>query len=95
MLVIGAPNSSNSRRLVEVAASSGCNRSYLVQRASDIDWTWLDGIDRLGVSAGASAPEILVDEVLEACHQHFDITIEEISVTRETVTFKLPAELCT
>jgi len=95
VLVIGAPNSSNSRRLVEVAASSGCQRSYLVQRASDIDWTWLDGIDRLGVSAGASAPEILVDEVLEACRQRFEITIEEISVTRETVTFKLPAELCT
>jgi len=95
VLVIGAPNSSNSRRLVEVAASSGCQRSYLVQRASDIDWTWLDGIDRLGVSAGASAPEILVDEVLEACRQRFEVTIEEISVTRETVTFKLPAELCT
>jgi 4-hydroxy-3-methylbut-2-enyl diphosphate reductase len=95
VLVIGAPNSSNSRRLVEVAASSGCTRSYLVQRASDIDWTWLEGIDRLGVSAGASAPEVLVDEVLEACRQRFDVTIEEISVTRETVTFKLPAELCT
>jgi 4-hydroxy-3-methylbut-2-enyl diphosphate reductase len=95
VLVIGAPNSSNSRRLVEVASSAGCGRSYLVQRASDIDWTWLDGIDRLGVSAGASAPEVLVDEVLEACRQRFDVTIEEISVTRETVTFKLPAELCT
>ncbi len=95
VLVIGAPNSSNSRRLVEVAASSGCNRSYLVQRADEIDWTWLEGVGRLGVSAGASAPEVLVDEVLEACRQRFDVTIEEISVTRETVTFKLPAELCT
>jgi 4-hydroxy-3-methylbut-2-enyl diphosphate reductase len=95
VLVIGAPNSSNSRRLVEVAASAGCQKSYLVQRASDIDWTWLEGIDRLGVSAGASAPEVLVDEVLEACRERFDVTIEEISVTRETVTFKLPAELCT
>lgn len=95
VMVIGAPNSSNSRRLVEVAASSGCQRSYLVQRASEIDWSWLDGINRLGVSAGASAPEVLVDEVLEACRERFDVTIEEISVTRETVTFKLPAELCT
>ncbi|PKU23814.1 4-hydroxy-3-methylbut-2-enyl diphosphate reductase [Telmatospirillum siberiense] len=95
VMVIGAPNSSNSRRLVEVAASSGCHRSYLVQRASEIDWSWLDGINRLGVSAGASAPEVLVDEVLEACRQRFEVTIEEISVTRETVTFKLPAELCT
>jgi 4-hydroxy-3-methylbut-2-enyl diphosphate reductase len=95
VLVIGAPNSSNSRRLVEVAASSGCKRSYLVQRADEIDWAWLDGVNRLGVSAGASAPEVLVDEVLEACRARFDVTIEEISVTRETVTFKLPAELCT
>jgi 4-hydroxy-3-methylbut-2-enyl diphosphate reductase len=94
VLVIGSPNSSNSQRLVEVAASAGCTRSYLVQRASDIDWSCLDGIDRLGVSAGASAPEVLVDEVLEACRQRFDVTIEEVSVTRETVTFKLPAELC-
>jgi 4-hydroxy-3-methylbut-2-enyl diphosphate reductase len=93
VMVIGAPNSSNSRRLVEVAASAGCGRAFLVQRAAEIDWTWLDGVNRLGVSAGASAPEILVDEVLEACCERFDVTIEEVSVTRETVTFKLPAEL--
>ncbi|MTJ83255.1 MAG: 4-hydroxy-3-methylbut-2-enyl diphosphate reductase [Telmatospirillum sp.] len=95
VLVIGAPNSSNSRRLVEVAASAGCPRSYLVQRADEIDWSWLDGITRLGVSAGASAPEVLVDEVLDACRERFTLTIEEVSVTRETVTFKLPAELST
>jgi 4-hydroxy-3-methylbut-2-enyl diphosphate reductase len=94
VLVIGAPNSSNSRRLVEVAASAGCSKSYLVQRANEIDWSWLDGITRLGVSAGASAPEILVDEVLDACRERFELSIEEVSVTRETVTFKLPSELC-
>jgi len=93
VMVIGAPNSSNSKRLVEVAARAGCERAILVQRSEEIDWASLDGIRRLGVSAGASAPEVLVDEVIEACRQRFDVTIEEVAVTRETVAFRLPSVL--
>jgi 4-hydroxy-3-methylbut-2-enyl diphosphate reductase len=93
VLVIGAPNSSNSMRLVEVARNSGCKSAHLVQRASDIDWQWLDGVKRLGITAGASAPEVLVEEVIDACRQRFDVTIEEIKVTQENVVFKLPRAL--
>ncbi|MDF3074365.1 MAG: ispH [Alphaproteobacteria bacterium] len=93
VLVIGAPNSSNSMRLVEVARNSGCSSAHLVQRAADIDWSWLDGVRRLGITAGASAPEVLVEEVIEACRQRFDVSIEEIKVTQENVVFKLPRAL--
>ncbi|OIR07981.1 4-hydroxy-3-methylbut-2-enyl diphosphate reductase [mine drainage metagenome] len=93
VMVIGAPNSSNSKRLVEVAARAGCARAILVQRAAEIDWSLLAGVTRLGVSAGASAPELLVDEVIAACSERFDVTIEEVAVTRETISFKLPAAL--
>jgi 4-hydroxy-3-methylbut-2-enyl diphosphate reductase len=93
VLVIGAPNSSNSMRLVEVARNSGCNSAHLVQRASDIDWSWFDGVRRLGITAGASAPEVLVEEVIDACRQRFDVAIEEIKVTQENVVFKLPRAL--
>ena len=93
VMVIGAPNSSNSKRLVEVAVRSGCDRSILVQRAADIDWDGLGGIGRLGVTAGASAPEVLVEEVIAAARQRFDVTIEEIKVKDETVSFKLPEAL--
>lgn len=90
VMVIGAPNSSNSKRLVEVAARAGCDRAILVQRAEEIDWASLEGIRRLGVSAGASAPELLVDEVIEACRERFEVTIEEVRVTEENIIFKLP-----
>jgi 4-hydroxy-3-methylbut-2-enyl diphosphate reductase len=93
VLVIGAPNSSNSMRLVEVARNSGCKSAHLVQRGADIDWRWLDGVKRLGITAGASAPEVLVEEVIEACRQRFDVAIEEIKVTQENVVFKLPRAL--
>jgi 4-hydroxy-3-methylbut-2-enyl diphosphate reductase len=93
VLVIGAPNSSNSMRLVEVARNSGCSSAHLVQRAADIDWQWLQGVKRLGITAGASAPEVLVEEVIEACRQRFDVAIEEIKVTQENVVFKLPRAL--
>ena len=93
VMVIGAPNSSNSKRLVEVAARSGCGRSILVQRAIDIDWEALGDIHRLGVTAGASAPEILVEEVIAAARGRFAVTIEEIKVKDETVSFKLPEAL--
>ncbi len=93
LMVIGAPNSSNSNRLVEVATVMGCQKSLLVQRASDIDWNWLEGVKVLGLSAGASAPEILVDEVIAAAKERFNVTVEEVAITEENVSFKLPAEL--
>jgi len=93
LLVIGAPNSSNSVRLVEVAKTYGCARSILVQRAADIDWTLFDGVERLGVTAGASAPEVLVEEVLAACRERFEVTVEEAVVAQEGITFKLPRAL--
>jgi 4-hydroxy-3-methylbut-2-enyl diphosphate reductase len=93
MVVIGAPNSSNSRRLVEVARGCGCDRALLIQRAADIDWEWMASISVLGITAGASAPEILVGEVIEACRTHRTVTIEEVTVAREDVHFKLPRAL--
>jgi 4-hydroxy-3-methylbut-2-enyl diphosphate reductase len=92
MLVIGAPNSSNSVRLVEVAGRYGCP-GYLVQRAADIDWTRLNGADTVGITAGASAPEILVQEVLSALRARYDISIEEVRTTEESIRFKLPTAL--
>jgi len=93
LLVVGAPNSSNSQRLVEVARNHGCPKSLLVQRAAEIDWSELQGIARLGVTAGASAPELLVEQVIAACRARFELTIEEITVTAESVRFKLPRVL--
>jgi 4-hydroxy-3-methylbut-2-enyl diphosphate reductase len=93
LMVIGAPNSSNSSRLVEVAKAYGCEWSILVSRASEIDWRWFDGIRRLGLTAGASAPEILVEEVVAEARKRFLVTIEEREVARENVTFKLPSAL--
>ncbi|MEM9249613.1 MAG: 4-hydroxy-3-methylbut-2-enyl diphosphate reductase [Pseudomonadota bacterium] len=90
MLVVGAPNSSNSRRLVEVGARAGCSYAQLIQRASEIDWRALGGISTLGVTAGASAPEELVEEVIDAFRAHYDVTVELIETARETVEFKVP-----
>ena len=90
ILVVGAPNSSNSKRLVEVAAVAGCARAFLIQRAGDIDWAGLGRFGCLGLSAGASAPEILVREVIDAARERFTVTVEEIAVTREDVHFNLP-----
>jgi 4-hydroxy-3-methylbut-2-enyl diphosphate reductase len=93
LLVVGAPNSSNSARLVEVAIKAGCRQAMLVQRGFDVDWRTLQDVSRLGVTAGASAPEILVEEVIEACRERFEVTIKEVRVTSEDVQFKLPREL--
>ncbi|WP_417833224.1 4-hydroxy-3-methylbut-2-enyl diphosphate reductase [Thalassospira xiamenensis] len=93
ILVLGAPNSSNSNRLVEVAKREGCDRSVLVERAKDIDWSKLDGISTLGITAGASAPEILVEEVIDACRERYNVTVETLTLTNENVTFKLPRQL--
>ena len=90
LLVIGAPNSSNSQRLVEVGAKSGCKYSQLVQRAADIDWRAIKGIDRVGITAGASAPEKLVNEVVDAFRKHFNVTVRTVETAEENVSFKVP-----
>jgi 4-hydroxy-3-methylbut-2-enyl diphosphate reductase len=93
LLVIGAPNSSNSQRLVEVARVAGCARAYLVQRATEIDWRWFETVKTVGITAGASAPEVLVQEVIAAIRQRYLTRIDQISVTEETTHFKLPRAL--
>jgi len=93
LLVVGAPNSSNSRRLVEVAARSGCDYAQLVQRATDIDWRALDGIKSVGVTAGASAPEELINEVIDAFKARYDVTVEIVESAQENVEFKVPRVL--
>ena len=93
MIVVGAPNSSNSQRLCEVAVRAGCAFSVLVQRAVDIDWSRFTDIQRLGVTAGASAPEALVEEVLDALAERFDLNIQLVTTVDETVTFNLPRQL--
>ncbi len=90
LLVIGSPNSSNSMRLVEVARKAGCANSMLVPRAGDIDWGRLADARRLGITAGASAPETLVTEVMNALRARYEVTVSETTVTTEEVTFKLP-----
>lgn len=92
-MVIGAPNSSNSNRLVEVAKNHGCDKALLVQRASDIDWQWFAGVKVLGLSAGASAPDVLIDEVIDAARARFNVKVEEIRIVDENVTFKVPGVL--
>jgi len=93
MLVVGAPNSSNSKRLVEVGARAGCAYAQLVQRAADIDWRALDGIKTMGITAGASAPEVLINEVIDAFRAHYDVTTEIVETAVENVEFKVPRVL--
>ena len=93
MLVVGAPNSSNSRRLVEVGAKNGCSYSQLVQRADSIDWRALEGITSIGITAGASAPEVLVNEVIDAFRARYDVTIDLVETAVENVEFKVPRVL--
>ncbi|WP_226782150.1 4-hydroxy-3-methylbut-2-enyl diphosphate reductase [Oceaniglobus trochenteri] len=93
ILVIGAPNSSNSRRLVEVGRTAGCDYAQLVQRAGDIDWRALDGIGSIGITAGASAPEVLVNEVIDAFEERYDLTVERVETAIENVEFKVPRVL--
>ncbi len=90
LLVIGAPNSSNSRRLVEVGSAAGCRYSQLIQRAGDIDWRALDGVRAVGVTAGASAPEVLVNEVIDSFRDRFDVMVEKVETAVENVEFKVP-----
>ena len=93
MLVVGAPNSSNSRRLVEVGAKAGCAYAQLVQRAVDIDWRALEGIASIGITAGASAPEVLVNEVIDAFRARYDVSVEQVETAVENVHFKVPRVL--
>lgn len=93
LLVIGAPNSSNSNRLVEVALNYGCPKATLIQRASDIDWNWVGKAATVGLTAGASAPEVLVDEVVEAFKTRFNVKVEIVTIREENVTFRLPRSL--
>jgi 4-hydroxy-3-methylbut-2-enyl diphosphate reductase len=93
MIVVGAPNSSNSQRLKEVAVRAGCPRAALVQRADDIDWTEFSGIARLGITAGASAPEVLVEEIIDAFAERYAVTVETLSAADEGVFFPLPRPL--
>ena len=93
IFVVGAPNSSNSRRLVEVAAKAGCRKAWLVQRASEIDWAALGEVASVGITAGASAPELLVNEVIDALKARYDVTVEEVETAKEAVEFKVPRVL--
>jgi 4-hydroxy-3-methylbut-2-en-1-yl diphosphate reductase len=93
VIVLGAPHSSNARRLVETARRAGCARSLLLERAEALDWSALEGIGRLGITAAASAPECLVDELIEACRARYEVTLETLSVTIEDVRFNLPRAL--
>ena len=93
MIVLGAPNSSNSNRLVEVALRHGTRKAMLLERAADLDLAWLNDVMTLGLTAGASAPEILVNEVIEKLNLKFSTNIETVSITEENVVFKLPRAL--
>ena len=93
LLVVGAPNSSNSKRLVDVARGAGCAYAQLVQRADEIDWRALDGIRSVAVTAGASAPEDLVTEVVDAFRARYDVTVEPVETAQEDVEFKVPRVL--
>jgi 4-hydroxy-3-methylbut-2-enyl diphosphate reductase len=93
LLVVGAPNSSNSRRLVEVGSAAGCPYAMLVQTAADIDWRAIEGVKSVGLTAGASAPEVLVDQVIAAFRERYDVTAEHVVTAQEHVSFKVPRVL--
>ena len=93
LIVLGAPNSSNSNRLAEVALTVGCPKSALIQRASELGDDWLEGVLTLGITAGASAPEILVQELIDNLRDRYEVTLEERNVIKEDVTFSLPRAL--
>jgi len=95
LLVVGAPNSSNSQRLVEVGRAAGCPYAMLVQSARDIDWRAIEGVRSIGLTAGASAPEVLVEEVIAAFRARHEVTVERVVTAEESVTFKVPRILRT
>jgi len=93
LLVLGSANSSNSVRLVEVGKRSGAKGAYLIDDARGLDFAWLEGVASVGVTAGASAPEVLVQGLIDRLAEAFDVTVEEVDTVRETVSFKLPRAL--
>ncbi len=93
VIVVGSPNSSNSMRLVEVAERAGCPKAMLVQRASEIPWSEIEGATIVGITAGASAPEVLVDEMIAAFSERFRTTVETVTTAQEDIAFNLPREL--
>jgi 4-hydroxy-3-methylbut-2-en-1-yl diphosphate reductase len=93
MIVVGSPNSSNSQRLKEVAERAGCPVSRLILRAEDIDWTLFGGLRSLGITAGASAPEVLVEEIIDAFAERYEVRVETVSMADESVFFPLPRSL--
>lgn len=93
LLVVGAPNSSNSRRLVEVGERAGATAAFLVQSAKEIPWSAIEGFSTIGITAGASAPEILVDEIITSFKDRFETTVSTITTATENVAFKLPRQL--
>src|SRR3978361_2053141 len=93
LIVVGAPNSSNSQRLREVAEREGCPIAVLAQRASEIDWTRFEGITSLGITAGASAPEVIVEEIMGAFAERYELHVETVSAAEENEFFPLPRSL--
>lgn len=93
LLVVGSPQSSNSLRLVEVAQRAGCAKAQLIERAGEIPWADLEGLQTVGITAGASAPEELVEEVIEEFRKRFDLTVETVTTATENIAFNVPREL--
>ena len=93
LIVVGAPNSSNSLRLVEVAERAGCPKALLVQQVADIPWDQFEGITTLGITAGASAPELLVTQIVDAFRDRFDVSVESVVTRQERIAFNVPREL--
>ena len=93
LLVVGSPQSSNSLRLVEVAQRAGCAKAQLIERAREIPWADLEGLQTVGITAGASAPEELVEEVIEEFRNRFDLTVETVTTANENIAFNVPREL--
>ena len=93
LLVVGSRNSSNSVRLVEVGLRGGADHAKLIDDAAGLDWAWLEGVNTVGITAGASAPEVLVQGLIDRLASRYSLTVEEVAPTRETVTFKLPRVL--
>jgi 4-hydroxy-3-methylbut-2-en-1-yl diphosphate reductase len=93
MVVVGSPNSSNTQRLKEVAERAGCSRAALVERAKDIDWSMFDAITSIGITAGASAPEVLVEEVIGAFAERYTVSVDSITTADEDMFFPLPRVL--
>jgi 4-hydroxy-3-methylbut-2-enyl diphosphate reductase len=93
LIVVGSPNSSNSQRLVDVAEGAGCQKAWLIQSAAELAWSKFGAISTLGITAGASAPEILVEEIIGVLKQRFEVSVEVVRTANESISFKLPRQL--